>query len=176
MERKLIFLSNFLTGNYWRHLIFYRGRERAMWDDLVIERIREVRNKISEGHGHDTTRLIRNYQEMEKRPSVNFSWETQRKIKQLNSHYQSRLLNKSFGILKKIDLWIFWLWWLTWLFQELSDESIIASLIDLWFCPYIENYYILNLCLTFGSVCNLDSPISFDNSYIFSFNEFNSFC
>ena len=43
-----------------------------MRDDPVIRRIREVRSKISEEHGHDTTRLIRHYQEMEKKTSHKF--------------------------------------------------------------------------------------------------------
>ncbi len=38
-----------------------------MKDDPVIERIRDVRRKISEAHGHDTERLIRHYQEMQKK-------------------------------------------------------------------------------------------------------------
>ena len=37
-----------------------------MRDDPIIERIRKVRTKISEEHGHDITRLIQHYQEMEK--------------------------------------------------------------------------------------------------------------
>jgi len=43
-----------------------------MRDDPVIKRIREVRSKISEEHGRDTTRLIRHYQEMEKKTSRKF--------------------------------------------------------------------------------------------------------
>ena len=43
-----------------------------MRHDPVIERIREVRSKISEAHGHDTTKLIRHYQEMEKKTKRKF--------------------------------------------------------------------------------------------------------
>ena len=35
--------------------------------DEAIEQIRAVRHKISAEHGHDTRRLVRRYQEMEKR-------------------------------------------------------------------------------------------------------------
>lgn len=38
-----------------------------MKDFPVIDRIREVRRKISEEHGHDTERLVRHYQEMGKK-------------------------------------------------------------------------------------------------------------
>jgi hypothetical protein len=43
-----------------------------MRDDPVIERIRKVRIKISEEHGHDTMRLIRHYQEMERKTTRKF--------------------------------------------------------------------------------------------------------
>ncbi len=50
-----------------------------MKDDPVIERIREVRRKISEEHGHDTEKLIKHYQEMEKKTKRKF---LRREIKQ----------------------------------------------------------------------------------------------
>lgn len=37
-----------------------------MKDFPVIDRIREVRKKISEEHGHDTEKLVKHYQDMEK--------------------------------------------------------------------------------------------------------------
>ena len=37
-----------------------------MKDDPVIERIRQVRRKISQEHGHSSERLIKHYQQMEK--------------------------------------------------------------------------------------------------------------
>ncbi len=37
-----------------------------MRDFPVIDRIRAVRRKISEEYGHDTEKLIKHYQEMEK--------------------------------------------------------------------------------------------------------------
>lgn len=43
-----------------------------MKDDPVIERIRSVRRKISEEHGHDTERLIKHYQDMEKKTKRKF--------------------------------------------------------------------------------------------------------
>ena len=43
-----------------------------MKDFPVIDRIREVRRKISAKHGHDTERLIRHYQEMEKKTTRKF--------------------------------------------------------------------------------------------------------
>ncbi|MBF0117926.1 MAG: hypothetical protein HQK79_03770 [Desulfobacterales bacterium] len=43
-----------------------------MKDDPVIERIREVRRKISESYGHDTERLIRHYQEIQKETKRKF--------------------------------------------------------------------------------------------------------
>lgn len=42
-------------------------RERTVKPDKAIEEIRAVRHKISAEHGHDTRRLVRHYQEMEKR-------------------------------------------------------------------------------------------------------------
>ena len=38
-----------------------------MADFPVIDRIREVRQKISEEHGHNTENLIRHYQDLEKK-------------------------------------------------------------------------------------------------------------
>lgn len=38
-----------------------------MKDDPVIERIRAVRRKILEEHGHNTERLIRYYQESQRK-------------------------------------------------------------------------------------------------------------
>ena len=38
-----------------------------MKPDPAIEEIRAVRHKISAEHGHDTRRLVKHYQEMEKR-------------------------------------------------------------------------------------------------------------
>lgn len=43
-----------------------------MKDDPVIERIRQVRHKISEQHDHNTERLIKHYQEMEKKTKRKF--------------------------------------------------------------------------------------------------------
>ncbi|QTA86173.1 hypothetical protein [Desulfonema magnum] len=43
-----------------------------MRNDPIVERIREVRHKISEKHDHDTMRLIRHYQEMEKKTARRF--------------------------------------------------------------------------------------------------------
>lgn len=43
-----------------------------MKDFPVIDRIRKVRRKISEEHGHDTERLIRHYQEMQKKTTRKF--------------------------------------------------------------------------------------------------------
>ena len=43
-----------------------------MKDDPVIERIRQVRRKISQEHGHSTERLIKHYQEMEKKTNRKF--------------------------------------------------------------------------------------------------------
>ena len=38
-----------------------------MKPDPAIEEIRAVRHRISAEHGHDTRRLVKHYQEMEKR-------------------------------------------------------------------------------------------------------------
>jgi hypothetical protein len=38
-----------------------------MKDFPVIDRIRDVRRKISEGHEHDTEKLIKHYQEIQKK-------------------------------------------------------------------------------------------------------------
>jgi len=43
-----------------------------MKDDPVIERIRQVRRKISQEHGHSSERLIKHYQEMEKKTKRQF--------------------------------------------------------------------------------------------------------
>ena len=43
-----------------------------MKDDPVIERIRHLRQKISQEHGHSTERLIKHYQEMEKKTKRKF--------------------------------------------------------------------------------------------------------
>lgn len=43
-----------------------------MKEDPVIERIREVRRRISEKHDHDTTKLIKHYQELEKKTTRKF--------------------------------------------------------------------------------------------------------
>ena len=43
-----------------------------MKDDSVIERIRQVRRKISQEHGHSTERLIKHYQKMEKKTKRKF--------------------------------------------------------------------------------------------------------
>ncbi len=43
-----------------------------MKDDPVIERIRQVRRKISQEHGHSTEKLIKHYQEMEKKTKRQF--------------------------------------------------------------------------------------------------------
>ncbi len=43
-----------------------------MKDDPVIERIRQVRRKISQEHGHSTEKLIKHYQEMEKKTKRKF--------------------------------------------------------------------------------------------------------
>ncbi|MDY7035782.1 MAG: hypothetical protein SV375_06430 [Thermodesulfobacteriota bacterium] len=43
-----------------------------MKDDPVIERIRAVRRKISEEHEHNTERLIRHYQELQKKTKRKF--------------------------------------------------------------------------------------------------------
>jgi len=40
--------------------------------DPVVERIREVRHKISEKYDHDTTKLIKHYQELEKKTTRKF--------------------------------------------------------------------------------------------------------
>jgi len=53
-------------------LNFCHGRNRKMRDNPIIERIRKMRIKISEEHGHDTMRLIRHYQEMEKKTTRKF--------------------------------------------------------------------------------------------------------
>jgi hypothetical protein len=50
-----------------------------MKDDPVVERIRDVRRKISETHGHDTEKLIKHYQEMQKRMKRKFF---QKKVKE----------------------------------------------------------------------------------------------
>ena len=43
-----------------------------MKDDPVIERIRKIRHKISQEHDHSTERLIKHYQEMEKKTKRKF--------------------------------------------------------------------------------------------------------
>ena len=43
-----------------------------MKDDPVIERIRQLRHKIPQEHGHSTVRLIKHYQEMEKKTKRKF--------------------------------------------------------------------------------------------------------
>ena len=43
-----------------------------MKDFPVIDRIREVRRKISDEHGHDTEKLIKHYQDMEKQTKRKF--------------------------------------------------------------------------------------------------------
>ncbi len=43
-----------------------------MKSDPVIDRIREVRRKISEKYDHDTTKLIQHYQELEKKTTRKF--------------------------------------------------------------------------------------------------------
>ena len=43
-----------------------------MKDDPVIERIRAVRRMISEEHEHNTERLIRHYQELQKKTKRKF--------------------------------------------------------------------------------------------------------
>jgi len=43
-----------------------------MKDDPVIERIRQIRHKISQEHSHSTERLIKHYQEMEKKTKRKF--------------------------------------------------------------------------------------------------------
>jgi hypothetical protein len=43
-----------------------------MKDDPVIEKIRQLRHKISQEHGHSTERLIKHYQEMEKKTKRKF--------------------------------------------------------------------------------------------------------
>ena len=43
-----------------------------MKDDPVIERIRQARRKISQEHDHSTERLIKHYQEMEKKTKRKF--------------------------------------------------------------------------------------------------------
>ena len=43
-----------------------------MKDDPVIESIRQVRRKISQEHGHNSERLIKHYQEMEKKTKRKF--------------------------------------------------------------------------------------------------------
>ena len=50
-----------------------------MKDFPVIDRIRDVRRKISEGHEHDTEKLIKHYQEMQKKTKRKFF---QREIKE----------------------------------------------------------------------------------------------
>ena len=43
-----------------------------MKDDPAIERIRLLRHKISQEHGHSPERLIKHYQEMEKKTKRKF--------------------------------------------------------------------------------------------------------
>jgi hypothetical protein len=43
-----------------------------MKDDSVIERIRQVRRIISQEHGYSTEKLIKHYQEMEKKTKRKF--------------------------------------------------------------------------------------------------------
>lgn len=43
-----------------------------MKDDPAIEAIRQVRRKISQEHGHSTERLIKHYQEMERKSKREF--------------------------------------------------------------------------------------------------------
>jgi len=43
-----------------------------MKDDPVIERIRQLRHKISQEHSHSTEKLIKHYQEMEKKTKRKF--------------------------------------------------------------------------------------------------------
>jgi hypothetical protein len=43
-----------------------------MKDDPIIDRIREVRRRITEEHGSDTARLIKHYQELEKNTTRKF--------------------------------------------------------------------------------------------------------
>ena len=43
-----------------------------MKDDPVIQRIRQLRHKISQEHSHSTERLIKHYQEMEKKTKRKF--------------------------------------------------------------------------------------------------------
>jgi hypothetical protein len=43
-----------------------------MKDDPVIERIREVRRRISEAHDHDSEKLIKHYQELQKKTKRKF--------------------------------------------------------------------------------------------------------
>ena len=40
--------------------------------DPAIERIRKIRSSISGEHGHDTGKLVRHYQEMEKKTKRKF--------------------------------------------------------------------------------------------------------
>ncbi len=53
-----------------------------MIDFPVIDRIRKVRRKISEEHEHDTERLIRHYEEMQKK--------TRRKFFRRDTYIQER--------------------------------------------------------------------------------------
>jgi len=43
-----------------------------MKDDPVIDRIREVRHKITEDHDFETDKLIKHYQELEKKTTRKF--------------------------------------------------------------------------------------------------------
>ncbi len=43
-----------------------------MKDDPVIARIRQLRHKISQEHGNSTERLIKHYQDMEKKTKRKF--------------------------------------------------------------------------------------------------------
>ena len=43
-----------------------------MKEDPVIERIRDVRRKISEQHDHDTKKLIKHYQQMQQKTKRKF--------------------------------------------------------------------------------------------------------
>jgi len=62
-----------------------------MRNDPIIERVREVRHRISEKHGHNTVRLIRHYQEMEKKTARRFF---HREISENKSCTEKRLDSK----------------------------------------------------------------------------------
>ena len=46
--------------------------KKKMERDPIIDRIREIRHKISEKYNHDTKKLIQHYQELEKKSTRKF--------------------------------------------------------------------------------------------------------